>query len=164
MLKRPNFDFFIFIKCLMRSTHEQPISDTSNQLFLIVNVKKKKNEVNISYHIKNQSWFQNYVICFNLLISMSWRIIICCIFSGNFEESVLKGRLKPVSVVEGFSADLGASGTFCPQHLKLPVTVSYFSFEPHSAPYLVSFLISSTYKYLCKKKALWLIINQSNYF
>lgn len=55
---------------------------------------------------------------------------------GNFEENVLKGRLKPVSVVEGFSADLGASGAFCPQHLRLPVTVSFFSFEPYSAPYL----------------------------
>ena len=30
---------------------------------------------------------------------------------GNFEESVLNGRLEPVSTVEGFTAEIGASGT-----------------------------------------------------
>uniref|UniRef100_A0A0K8TFR2 Protein FAM214B n=1 Tax=Lygus hesperus TaxID=30085 RepID=A0A0K8TFR2_LYGHE len=55
---------------------------------------------------------------------------------GNFEENILGGRLKPTSVVDGFTADLGASGSFCPQHLKLPVTMSFFSIEPHSAPCL----------------------------
>uniref|UniRef100_T1HBD7 DUF4210 domain-containing protein n=1 Tax=Rhodnius prolixus TaxID=13249 RepID=T1HBD7_RHOPR len=55
---------------------------------------------------------------------------------GNFEENILSGRLRPVCKVDGFTADLGASGNFCPQHLKLPVTVSFFSVEPHSAPYL----------------------------
>ncbi|BES97203.1 DUF4210 [Nesidiocoris tenuis] len=55
---------------------------------------------------------------------------------GNFEESILGGRLRPSSVVEDFTADLGASGSFYPQHLKLPVTMSFFSIEPHSAPCL----------------------------
>jgi hypothetical protein len=29
--------------------------------------------------------------------------------SGNFEESVLNGRLEPVSTVEGFTAEIGNS-------------------------------------------------------
>ncbi|XP_014240536.1 protein FAM214A [Cimex lectularius] len=55
---------------------------------------------------------------------------------GNYEENLLSGRLQPSSVINGFTADLGASGTFCPQHLRLPVTVSFFAIEPHSTPYL----------------------------
>ena len=39
---------------------------------------------------------------------------------------MLNGRLDPVGVVEGFSAEIGASGTFCPKHVTLPVTAFYF--------------------------------------
>ncbi|KAJ8976692.1 hypothetical protein NQ317_018205 [Molorchus minor] len=38
----------------------------------------------------------------------------------SFEESVLNGRLEPVSTVHGFTAELGASGTFVPKHLIVP--------------------------------------------
>nr|XP_018896788.1 PREDICTED: protein FAM214A [Bemisia tabaci]XP_018896797.1 PREDICTED: protein FAM214A [Bemisia tabaci]XP_018896806.1 PREDICTED: protein FAM214A [Bemisia tabaci]XP_018896815.1 PREDICTED: protein FAM214A [Bemisia tabaci]XP_018896826.1 PREDICTED: protein FAM214A [Bemisia tabaci] len=58
---------------------------------------------------------------------------------GNFEESVLNGRLEPVSTVHGFTADLGASGAFCPSHLILPVTVFFYTLgdrDKVSAPYL----------------------------
>jgi len=53
---------------------------------------------------------------------------------GNFEESVLNGRLDPVGVVEGFSAEIGASGTFCPKHVTLPVTAFYFQVSEDNAP------------------------------
>jgi hypothetical protein len=42
-----------------------------------------------------------------------------------FQESVLNGRIEPVGVVEGFKAEIGAGGRFCPKHITLPVT-AYF--------------------------------------
>lgn len=61
---------------------------------------------------------------------------------GNFEESVLNGRLEPASIVNGFTAEIGASGTFCPKHKTLPVTVFFYALndsdkgEKISSPYL----------------------------
>ncbi|CAH1976584.1 unnamed protein product [Acanthoscelides obtectus] len=58
---------------------------------------------------------------------------------GSFEESVLNGRLEPVSTVHGFTAELGASGSFVPKHLVLPVTVFFYTLGDNdkvSAPYL----------------------------
>ncbi|KAJ6224014.1 hypothetical protein RDWZM_002559 [Blomia tropicalis] len=61
---------------------------------------------------------------------------------GNFEESVLNGRLEPASIVNGFTAEIGASGTFCPKHRTLPVTVFFYALqdsdkgEKISSPYL----------------------------
>jgi len=59
---------------------------------------------------------------------------------GSFEESVLRGRIEPVSTVEGFTAEIGASGAFCPAHLDTPVTVFFYTFcdnDKVSTPYLV---------------------------
>ncbi|KAH9416649.1 hypothetical protein DERP_010014 [Dermatophagoides pteronyssinus] len=61
---------------------------------------------------------------------------------GNFEESVLNGRLDPASIVHGFSAEIGASGGFCPSHKTFPVTVFFYTLqdtdkgEKMSSPYL----------------------------
>ncbi|XP_049953796.1 protein FAM214A [Schistocerca serialis cubense] len=63
----------------------------------------------------------------------------CSSLLGSFEESVLNGRLEPVSTVHGFTADLGASGSFCPRHLVLPVTVFFYTLGDNdkvSTPYL----------------------------
>ena len=60
---------------------------------------------------------------------------------GNFEESVLNGRLEPVSTVEGFTAEIGASGSFQPKHLTFPVTVFFYTLcenSNYASPYLVS--------------------------
>ena len=60
---------------------------------------------------------------------------------GNFEESVLNGRLEPVSTVEGFTAEIGASGSFQPAHLVFPVTVFFYTLcenSNYASPYLVS--------------------------
>ena len=60
---------------------------------------------------------------------------------GNFEESVLNGRLEPVSTVEGFTAEIGASGSFQPKHLVFPVTVFFYTLcenSNYASPYLVS--------------------------
>ncbi|XP_036399714.1 protein FAM214A-like [Megalops cyprinoides] len=53
---------------------------------------------------------------------------------GNFEECVLNYRLEPLGNVEGFSAEVGASGTFCPSHMTLPVDVSFYSVSDDNAP------------------------------
>ncbi|KAM4829949.1 atos homolog protein A isoform 2-T5 [Thomomys bottae] len=53
---------------------------------------------------------------------------------GNFEESVLNYRLDPLGVVDGFTAEVGASGIFCPTHLTLPVEVSFYSVSDDNAP------------------------------
>ncbi|NXX19134.1 F214A protein, partial [Podargus strigoides] len=59
---------------------------------------------------------------------------------GNFEESVLNFRLDPLGIVEGFTAEVGASGVFCPTHMTLPVEVSFYSVSDDNAPspYMVS--------------------------
>ncbi|XP_066557464.1 atos homolog protein A isoform X1 [Amia ocellicauda] len=53
---------------------------------------------------------------------------------GNFEESVLNYRLEPLGTVEGFAAEVGASGMFCPSHMTLPVEVSFYSVSDDNAP------------------------------
>ncbi|XP_061450934.1 atos homolog protein A [Rhineura floridana] len=53
---------------------------------------------------------------------------------GNFEESVLNYRLDPLGTVDGFTAEVGASGVFCPTHMTLPVEVSFYSVSDDNAP------------------------------
>ncbi|XP_073409245.1 atos homolog protein B [Dendrobates tinctorius] len=53
---------------------------------------------------------------------------------GTFEESILRGRFAPSGQIEGFTAEIGASGSYCPQHVTLPVEVTYFHISEHSAP------------------------------
>ncbi|KAK7469658.1 hypothetical protein BaRGS_00036328, partial [Batillaria attramentaria] len=53
---------------------------------------------------------------------------------GNFEESILNGRLEPAGMVDGFTVDVGASGSFCPRHLSLPVTAYFFHLSDDNAP------------------------------
>ncbi|KAK3592363.1 hypothetical protein CHS0354_000982 [Potamilus streckersoni] len=53
---------------------------------------------------------------------------------GNFEESVLNGRIEPVGVVEGFTAEVGAGGSFCPKHVSLPVAAYFFQLSDDNAP------------------------------
>lgn len=63
---------------------------------------------------------------------------------GNFEESVLNGRLEPNSTVEGFTAEIGASGSFQPKHKTLPVTVFFYTLcdnAAYSSPYLGKILV-----------------------
>ncbi|XP_062326583.1 atos homolog protein A [Osmerus eperlanus] len=53
---------------------------------------------------------------------------------GNFEECVLNHRLEPLGMIEGFTAEVGASGTFCPSHMTFPVDVSFYSVSEDNAP------------------------------
>lgn len=58
-----------------------------------------------------------------------------------FQECVLNYRLEPLGLVDGFTAEVGASGSFCPSHLTLPVEVSFYSVSDDNAPspYMVRF-------------------------
>ena len=75
----------------------------------------------------------------------------------------MNGRLEPSGVVDGFQAEIGASGSFCPKHLTLPVTAFFFSLSDDNAPspYLVRQSIHCYYLYdidrLCSK-ILWMNI------
>lgn len=57
-----------------------------------------------------------------------------------YQECLLNGRLEPMSTVEGFRAELGASGSFCPSHELLPVSVFFYNFggleTDKASPYL----------------------------
>jgi hypothetical protein len=66
---------------------------------------------------------------------------------GTFEESVLNGRLEPCGFVEGFTAELGASGSFCPRHITFPVTAAFFNLsDSGTSPYLGVIDLSTTGK------------------
>lgn len=57
------------------------------------------------------------------------------------QECLLNGRLEPMSTVEGFGAELGASGSFCPSHELLPVSVFFYNIggfesDKSGSPYL----------------------------
>lgn len=57
------------------------------------------------------------------------------------QESLLRGRFAPSGHIEGFTAEIGASGSYCPQHVTLPVTVTFFDVSEQNspAPFLVRY-------------------------
>uniref|UniRef100_A0A8V5GHP1 Atos homolog protein B n=1 Tax=Melopsittacus undulatus TaxID=13146 RepID=A0A8V5GHP1_MELUD len=56
-----------------------------------------------------------------------------CTAVGRRLKSELR-RFAPSGRIEGFTAEIGASGSYCPQHVTLPVDVTYFDVSEHSAP------------------------------
>ncbi|ETE68356.1 hypothetical protein L345_05853, partial [Ophiophagus hannah] len=68
------------------------------------------------------------------LLSSSAPSVTSLSLLGNFEESVLNYRLDPLGIVGGFTAEVGASGLFCPTHMTLPVEVSFYSVSEDNAP------------------------------
>jgi len=57
---------------------------------------------------------------------------------------MLNGRIEPTGAVEGFTVDIGASGSFCPKHITLPVAAFFFTLSDDNAPspYLVRVVLS----------------------
>lgn len=47
---------------------------------------------------------------------------------------MLKGRFSPSGHIEGFTVEIGASGSYCPEHVTLPVQVTYYDISEYSAP------------------------------
>ncbi|KAK9393961.1 hypothetical protein NXF25_015624 [Crotalus adamanteus] len=68
------------------------------------------------------------------LLSSSAPSVTSLSLLGNFEESVLNYRLDRLGIVDGFTAEVGASGLFCPTHMTLPVEVSFYSVSEDNAP------------------------------
>ena len=66
---------------------------------------------------------------------------------GTFEESVLNGRLEPVSTVEGFSAEIGASGSFHPKHKTVPVNVFFYNMCCDNSPSISSPYLGNLYTF-----------------
>lgn len=52
----------------------------------------------------------------------------------NFEESMLNGRIHPIGQVNGFSLELGASGSFYPKHVRLMMQAFFFDLSDDNAP------------------------------
>lgn len=60
---------------------------------------------------------------------------------ATIEESLLRDRFQPKSIVSGFKLLLGASGSFCPTQLTIPAQTFFYEFQgiKHmSTPYVVS--------------------------
>jgi len=57
---------------------------------------------------------------------------------GSFEESLLNARMKPAGVVDGFYAEIGASGSFFPEHVTIPVHAAFYQVceDIAASPYL----------------------------
>ena len=53
----------------------------------------------------------------------------------------MNGRLEPLGTIDGFTAEIGASGSFCPKHAVLPVTTFFYSVSDDDAP--SSYFVSS---------------------
>lgn len=64
-------------------------------------------------------------------LTQCWKVCNAFLLS---QESILKGRFAPSGRIEGFTAEIGASGSYCPQHVTLPVDVTYFDISEHSVP------------------------------
>jgi len=60
---------------------------------------------------------------------------------------MLNGRIEPTGAVEGFTVDIGASGSFCPKHVILPVAAFFFTLSDDNAPspYLVNVVFLSLF-------------------
>lgn len=90
------------------------------------------------YLIHHPVWLvsQIDIYSFNRLSKSTTHFTFCCAS----QESILKGRFSPSGRIEGFTAEIGASGSYCPQHVTLPVQVTYYDISEHSAPspFLVS--------------------------
>lgn len=93
------------------------------------------------YLIHHPVWLvsQIDIYSFNRLSKSTTHFTFCCAS----QESILKGRFSPSGRIEGFTAEIGASGSYCPQHVTLPVQVTYYDISEHSAPspFLVSVFV-----------------------
>lgn len=73
----------------------------------------------------------------NLMTASSMPITPNCLL-GSFEESLLNGRMNPMGIVDGFYAEIGASGAFFPEHATLPVRAAFYQVceDVAASPYL----------------------------
>ena len=110
---------------------------------VVVDVDSNENEtqLNAKKHLMQQFTHHSNSLAV-ALGTCSMPITPSCLL-GTFEESLLNGRLNPVGLVDGFYADIGASGAFFPPHQTLPVNASFYQVceDVAASPYLVSSLL-----------------------
>ncbi|KER30244.1 hypothetical protein T265_03299 [Opisthorchis viverrini] len=81
-----------------------------------------------SLHSAGNSRMANTLACTPLSHSSSQHLLV------NFEESMLNGRIHPVGQVEGFTLELGASGSFFPAHERIPMKAYFFDLSDDNKP------------------------------
>jgi hypothetical protein len=110
---------------------------------------KDQNELIIS---KQKNYINNLNKSLSMQLSLSQKNLsssrlktpLNCLL-GSFEESLLNGRMNPVGVVDGFYAEIGASGSFFPEHATLPVYAAFYQVceDIAASPYLGVINLSS---------------------
>jgi len=119
--------------------HHHHENFVNNDMINNINIRK-------SFYTKNTSNTQNRLMQFsNSNCNFNSIPVTPSCLLGTFEESLLNGRMQPVGFVDGFYADLGASGSFFPPHESLPVNASFYQVceDVAASPYLVGFSLSS---------------------
>lgn len=97
----------------------------------------------LKHRFANKNNYTNSFKNFNMQLSYSNSALVPmpltphCLL-GNFEESLLNGRMNPVGVVDGFYAEIGASGSFFPEHVTIPVHAAFYQVceDVAASPYL----------------------------
>ena len=106
-------------------------------------INSNNNNIRKSFYTRNTSNIQNRLMQFsNSNCNFNSIPVTPSCLLGTFEESLLNGRMQPVGFVDGFYADLGASGSFFPPHESLPVNASFYQVceDVAASPYLVGFV------------------------
>lgn len=130
------------------NNNKNDLLETEKDLLAIENPDKGTDgfqHVSLKHRFNNRQ-FTNYTNSFknfNMQLSYSNSALVPmsltphCLL-GNFEESLLNGRMNPVGVVDGFYAEIGASGSFFPEHVTIPVHAAFYQVceDVAASPYL----------------------------
>lgn len=129
--------------------YNEDINDTTNDQNNNDRKVKDQNEVIVS---KQKKYINNLNKSLSMQLSLSQKNLstsklktpLNCLL-GSFEESLLNGRMNPVGVVDGFYAEIGASGSFFPEHATLPVYAAFYQVceDIAASPYLGVINLSS---------------------
>jgi len=104
----------------------------------------------------SNSFWHHWFLLLTYFLAYLLTSLSCITDTCDFQESMLNGRIEPTGAVEGFTVDVGASGSFCPKHISLPVAAFFFTLSDDNAPspYLVHerslFITVSLLKSLCR--------------
>lgn len=140
---------------LLNKTQDESETDASNndndQLETVMVMESPDKATDGCQHVAlkhrfNNRQYTNYTNSFknfNMQLSYSNSALVPmpltphCLL-GNFEESLLNGRMNPVGVVDGFYAEIGASGSFFPEHVTIPVHAAFYQVceDVAASPYL----------------------------
>ncbi|CAH8547010.1 unnamed protein product [Dicrocoelium dendriticum] len=81
-----------------------------------------------AYSVSHRTRLANTLACTPASHCSSQHLLV------NFEESMLNGRIHPSGQVEGFTLELGASGSFFPTHERIPLKTYFFDLSDDNKP------------------------------